>query len=225
MKKISYQIIFGVIIIIIGILLLLQTTGIYDTGQFLIYIPSLFILLGIYALWKSRFRNITGPLILIFVFGIIQLLNLNIISPSDISRWWPIILIIIGIGFLLNRIRGPARKDEYIDEIDLLAIFGGVDSLIKSKAFQGGGVTAIFGGVDLDLKDSKIKESPVYVNVIVLFGGVDIKVPDDWNVKIEAIPLLGGVDEERPRRKKTESEVPDLIVTGFAAFGGLSIKD
>jgi hypothetical protein len=53
--KISYQTIFGAIILIFGILLLFRTTGIYDTGQLLRYIPSLFVLLGIYALWKTVF--------------------------------------------------------------------------------------------------------------------------------------------------------------------------
>ncbi len=44
---------------------------------------------------------------------------------------------------------------------------------------------------------------------------------------MEVFPFLGGASDERPRteKRKGEKEVPDLTVTGFVAFGGVSVKD
>ncbi|MDY9925629.1 LiaF transmembrane domain-containing protein [Methanosarcina sp.] len=228
MAKISYQTIFGAIILIFGILLLFRTTGIYDTGQLLRYIPSLFVLLGIYALWKSGFSNIAGPIILITIFTTLQLLILDLISWETISRWWPALVILMGIGILVNRKGRPFPSRRGTETVDLLAILSGVDADSSSEYFRGGDITAIFGGVDLDLRGSKIKEPPARINVISMFGGIDVRVPEEWQIEMDVLPILGSAEDERPRnsvRKENSTGKPDLIVTGFAAFGGFSIKD
>lgn len=45
---------------------------------------------------------------------------------------------------------------------------------------------------------------------------------------MDVLPILGGADDERPRsyaRKEAGEGKPDLIITGFVALGGFSIKD
>jgi len=227
MKRISYQIIFGAIILILGILLLLRTTGMYDTSRLLAYIPLLFVLLGVYALIRSGFRNIAGPIILIVIFGTIQLLVLGIISAGTIANWWPLIIILIGLGFLLNRVRRPSAAAGDAATIDMFALFGGADNVSASQSFQGGDITAIFGGADLDLRESKV-QGPADIHVFAMFGGIDIRVPPDWQVRVDVLPIFGGAGDERPRKAVTEEigkEGPDLIVAGFVAFGGIAIKD
>lgn len=184
--------------------------------------------MGLWSIYRSDFRNLAGPLALIIIFGTVQLLALGVITGETISGWWPIILIIIGVSVILTKLRGPSPAESGVDEVDLMAIFGGNDSLITTDSFVGGDITAMFGGVDLDLRDSKIKSPPAKVNVFVLFGGTDIKVPEDWHVKINVLPILGGAEDERMRsreRKERSRDRPDLIVNGFVAFGGVSVKD
>lgn len=222
MKKFSYQIIVGSIIVIIGILLLLQTTGILQTNP-LRFIPSLFIIIGIYALLKSRFRDITGPLTLITIFTIVQLWALNIITTATIFTWWPVIIIVIGIGILLSKVRGPAPPDEYTDKMDVLAIFSDTKRTIKSKTFHGGEVTSIFGDVNLDLRDSEVKKTPAHINVVSIFSDVDIWVPDNWNVRMETVPLLSDVKDHTGQ--KGEAEKPQLVITGFALFSDVILRD
>ena len=55
-------------------------------------------------------------------------------------------------------------------------------------------------------------------------GGAEIIVPREWNVRLEVIPVLGAASDERPRREETNEQV-DLVVTGFTAFGGVSVSD
>ncbi len=78
------------------------------------------------------------------------------------------------------------------------------------------------------MRDSNIETPPAEINVFVTFGGIDVKIPEEWSVKMDVLPLFGGASDERMRSKEREeqkTEKPDLIVTGFSAFGGVSLKD
>ena len=218
----------GIIIVIIGALLLLKTTGVYDTSVFLDFVPSIFVLVGVWALYKSDFRNITGPALLIVLFGTLQLLTLDLIGEDTISNWWPLILVAIGLAVLLHRTRRPKMNSKKLDKVDIFTVFGGSESSIGTSSFLGGDITVIFGGTDLDLRDCEIGTAPAELNVFILFGGAEVKVPEDWTVKMDVLPLLGGASDERPRsrdRIENRKGKPDLVVTGFAMFGGLSVKD
>lgn len=62
--------------------------------------------------------------------------------------------------------------------------------------------------------------------VTVLFGGVEIEVPEDWMVHIDAPPVLGAGEDERLRRPAVagvKAEL-DLIVTGLVSFSESSIN-
>ena len=226
MKKLSNQIIFGIILLIIGVLFLLRSTGIYNTGNLLSYVPSLFIILGIYSLIKSGFKSISGPVTMIIIFTVIQLLVLGVITWSTLSSWWPLVIILIGAGIIINHYQRDKSKVFTRDNIDLMAILGEVQNTIKSSSFKGGDITAVLGGVELDLRDSQPGPDPAVINVTVLLGGADIKVPSDWDLKINVVPILGGVDDNRTRMSNnTPKEKPDLIINGMVALGGLDIHD
>lgn len=68
---------------------------------------------------------------------------------------------------------------------------------------------------------------PTHLHVIVLFGGVDVLVPESWQVRMDLLPVLGDAEDERgrsPGGMAAGGVVPDLVVKGFVAFGGFSIK-
>ncbi|MEW6009800.1 MAG: hypothetical protein CIT03_03065 [Methanobacterium sp.] len=226
MKKLSNQIIFGIILLIIGVLFLLRSTGIYNTGNLLSYVPSLFIILGIYSLIKSGFKSISGPVTMIIIFTVIQLLVLGVITWSTLASWWPLVIILIGAGIIINHYQRDKSKVFTRDNIDLMAILGEAQNTIKSSSFKGGDLTAVLGGVELDLRDSQTGPEPAIINVTVLLGGAEIRVPDDWDLKINVVPVLGGVDDNRTRMSNSSpKEKPDLIINGMVALGGLDIHD
>ncbi|WP_167880061.1 hypothetical protein [Halorhabdus rudnickae] len=55
-------------------------------------------------------------------------------------------------------------------------------------------------------------------------GGCEIVVPPGWNVRLDILPIFGEAEDERKRRDRDHDE-GDLVVTGFAAFGAVSISD
>ena len=227
-SRFSTQALTGLIVVVIGILLLLGTTGIYDVGRLWRYVPSLFVVLGLWALVQSDFRNVTGPVILIIVAGTVQLLALDLITGGTIAAWWPLLIVLFGLSILWGHYRRRGRVPSVEGEdFDLLGVFGGTERQVTSQSFRGGTATALFGGVEVDLRDATIADRPAVVTATALFGGVELHVPDEWEVHLDALPVFGGVDDERMRRpvEPDRPEGPDLIVTGFVAFGGISVND
>jgi len=222
-RVLTSQFLFGAIVILVGLLLLLETTGLVSTSDLLVYAPLLFVGLGIWALVQSRFRNIVGPVVLIFVAGAWQLVRLDYATADEMIAFWPVLVIAFGLSIILGQIRSRVRTTDTAFT-NGFAAFGGVEKRNTSKAFEGADLTAMFGGAELDLRDADIEEKPAQINAVALFGGVEVIVPRDWNVQMDVLPILGGASDDRPRRENATDET-DLMVTGFAAFGGVSITD
>ena len=57
----STQFVIGLVVIAVGVLFLLDSVNVIDTGDVFQWIPSLFILLGLWLLVKNRFRRVARP--------------------------------------------------------------------------------------------------------------------------------------------------------------------
>lgn len=219
----SGQGLIGGLIVLVGVLLLAETTGLYDTRVLLQFVPSLFVLAGIYAIVASRLRNLAGPIVLIIIAGAVQLVTLEIIAASDVLSLWPILIIAAGLSMLLGHYRSATRPVSAA-EINAFALLGGNEPRATGPTFTGGSLTAILGGIELDLREATVEEGPARIDATALFGGIDIAVPADWNVQVEIMPILGGVEDSRPVSRTDHDDV-DLLVTGFVAFGGVEITN
>jgi predicted membrane protein len=174
--------------------------------------------------------NRVWGLILIGVGAIFQLNNLGF-TRIGIGDLWPVAIIAVGLVLMWGALRPPNVSKGPIDSTDMfnaVAIFSGCERRVKSQNFKGGRATSIFGGVELDLRDAKIEGDEATIEVNCLFGGVDIRVPDNWNVHSTSIPVLGGFSDkthissaEDPAGGKRKT----LIITGAIVFGGVEIDN
>lgn len=217
------QLLFGALVVLIGVLLLLDSTGVYPTGSLLVYTPSLFVIVGLWALVRSGFRSLVGPVVVIVIAGIAQLVALDLATVDELVVFWPVLIIAFGASILFGRYRSRIRATDDTFS-SMFAIMGGVEGRNTSSGFTGADLTAVFGGAELDLRGAGLGERPARVNAVAMFGGVEVIVPREWNVRMDVLPILGGASDERPRREE-QHETVDLEVTGFAAFGGVSVTD
>jgi hypothetical protein len=61
--------------------------------------------------------------------------------------------------------------------------------------------------------------------VFAFWGGIDLKVPDDWVVINRVIPLMGGVDDKTRTPIDSSAAQKRLVVRGIVIMGGISIRN
>lgn len=228
-RSFSTQLLFGILVILLGALLLLDNLNVLDISGIWIWIPSLFILLGLWQLLVNGFRHWVGPLILVSAGGVFQLAALGYLSWELLGQLiWPVGLIVAGLLVILNRSRIGQDQRATIDSTDsvnVFAMFNGLSKQIQSTDFKGGELTAVFGGIELDLHQASIQTRPARLNVTAMFGGTEIRLPANWHVKLNIIGLFGGSsDERRASTDKPEPGEADLVISGLAMFSGVSVK-
>jgi hypothetical protein len=59
---------------------------------------------------------------------------------------------------------------------------------------------------------------------MVMMGGLEIMVPQNWHVTTDVTPILSGV-EDRRRPVPAGADIPNLIVRGSIIMGGIELKD
>jgi cell wall-active antibiotic response 4TMS protein YvqF len=247
------RILVGLVLIALGIVFTLDSFDVIDAGSIGDYWPLVLIIPGLASLaWPRRGADRLRGLILVAVGGLLLLRNLGLFWVS-FHHVWPVVLVALG-AFLLWRamesrhpspeggddagrrahdgamaglaatsdLRAPSVSSG--DRLDEFAMFGGGDRNIRSQAFRGGSVTAILGGFDIDLRDAVMAGDAAAIEVFVMMGGVDLRVPEAWTVVIDVTPFMGGASYRR--RGQTPGEGPPKVLTvrGFVFMGGVEIK-
>jgi predicted membrane protein len=213
--------------ILLGIVLLLFTTDVIDWVTVSdVAIPGVFLLLGVWALLASRFRNLTGPVMVVVIAGTVLLENLEVLPSGFVGTWWPALFVLLGLLLVVNRERRSRSKSTVTrgtDDVTVISVFGGGDRRVRSEDFSGGEVVSVFGGSDVDLRDATVSDPPAVLELVSIFGGAEVTVPEDWHVQIDILAIFGGTSDER--RGGTGSGDPDLVLTGLTLFGGVTVRD
>ena len=79
---------------------------------------------------------------------------------------------------------------------DNLSIFGGGERHINTPDFARADMLAIFGGYKLDLRKATIKGASAVIDATAIFGGIEIVVPETWNVVVRGVGIFGGYGDE-----------------------------
>ena len=224
MKKTS-NIIWGIVLVAIGIIFGLNALGITDIDLFFSGWWTLFIIIpcsiGIIKDYR-KIGNYIGLLI-----GVVLLLSAQgLLDISKIGNLiFPAILVIIGLGMIFkDTVSGKAsekikelnktNKDEYY------ATFSGQKLKFAGDEFKGASLNSIFGGIDLDLTECNFTQDQV-INATSVFGGTNIIIPNNVNVKVVSNSIFGGVSN---RKKEKVENAPTIYVKAFCLFGGVEIK-
>jgi len=225
LEKVRKHLFLGSFLILLGIFFLLDNLGYFDFSAILQqWWPIFLVLLGAYQLHLSRGDNYFAWFLI--VAGIIlQLIKIDVLTFGAVRLYWPLLLIFFGLALLIRSSRKkktPLMVKE--NKADFWVIFGGVERKVESTQFQGGNLTAAFGGIELDLRAARLAEGMHVLNAHVIFGGIEIRVPEDWLVEINGIPILGAIEDSRKNIKPSTKEEPRLRINALAAFGGVEVS-
>jgi predicted membrane protein len=235
----------GALLIGLGVLFTLDNFGVVDAGDVFRYWPLFLIGFGLLKFAQSRRTEQRLGAALVMGIGTLLLLRtLHLVSfrPRDV---WPILLVVLGGLMVWRSVRrrnpdavlaaargqlpdlGSATQDGgYV--LNEFAFLGGGERIIRSHDFRGGEVTAIMGGFNIDLRGAGIAGDEAVLEVFTLWGGVEIRVPEDWVVQLQAQPILGGISETTagPGAPPPAASAPRkrLVIRGTAIMGGVEVK-
>ena len=218
----------GSVIVLIGVFFLLDTTDVLETSQVFLFVPSVVIALGLYMLIRHRFRHLFGPGV-VLLFGIAwQLVALDYYSFGELfGTYWPVLIILFGLSLLVQRRRDATRRSHVQtsgddSDVEILSIFGDGERRVSSDRFTHADLTVLFGEGRLDLRDATV-HGTADVDAVVVFGDVEILVPESWDVRFDTTAVLGDVTDRRS--SQPDKDVPDLVVSGVPVFGDITVRD
>ncbi len=120
-----------------------------------------------------------------------------------------------------ERVKWP-RNVNNSSRMNVVAIMSGISRGNNSTAFRGADLLAIMGGCEIDLRKAAINGEAT-IDLFCMWGGIEIRVPEDWTVESYVVPLMGGVDDRtRPPQAATTHH---LKLRGVALMGGIEIKN
>ena len=223
----TVQVILGLMIVVVGVLFTLDSLELIDARNYLQYWPAGLVALGMLKLYHAS-RNGRGWFggLFFLVVGAWMLIEHVIYIRVDARQIFPLFLVFIGGYMVWRGFGGQQRRDRRIDGsnyFSALAVMGGVGRRSSSPAFEGCDLTAIMGGCEIDLRQASIAPgTQAVIDVFAIWGGMDIKVPEDWTVVTKAIPLMGGIDD-KTRAPQTADKV--LVISGMVIMGGVAVKN
>lgn len=225
MRKLS-SVLWGIVLIAAGVILALNVFNITNIDVFFDGWWTLFIIVPC-AIGLFTEREKTGNIIGIVIGVFLLLCCQDILSFSMLWKLLvPAIIVIIGLKLIFVGLFGN-KANEIMKKLKLegkepksgCATFSGCDLNYDGEVFEGAELTAIFGGVKCDLKNAII-EKDCAIQVSAIFGGIDILVPDNVNVKVSSNCIFGGISNKTAVHK----EAPTIYVSGTCMFGGVEIK-
>ncbi len=231
MRKRLSNIILGLVFLVIGIGYAGDAVNLWDFTLFFSGWWTLFIIIPCLVSIINNGINVGS-----FTGLIIGVLLLAAHYVTIRINYWgliiPIILIAIGLKIIFQGFRRRTIDIEPAVHIEgqtsdygpgrtsYSAIFSG-NSIKVTDRFIGADLNAIFGSLTLDLRDAVI-DSNVEITATAVFGGIDIYVPSGVQIKVNNVPIFGGVSFKT--RHSSDSGAYTIYLNSTTMFGGIDIK-
>ena len=198
-----------------------------STSNMMNYIPAMCTQYTYMLTTHHPYNAQTGNIIGIFIGVFLLLCCQDILSFSMLWKLlFPAIIVIVGLKMVFSGLFGN-KANEMIKQLKLegkqpksgFAAFSGNDIRYDGEVFEGAELTAVFGGIKCDLRNAVITQDCA-IGASAIFGGIDILVPDNVNVKVNSSSIFGGVSN----KTAVHPDAPTIYVSGICMFGGIDIK-
>jgi predicted membrane protein len=242
------RVVLGAIIVVFGVLALIDSLRLFGDVDIVTFWPSILILAGVLKLSQTRNRhgNVVGGVLI--ALGLVLTLDHLGIFYFHLRNWWPLLLIGAGVLVLSRglseqesgwRVKGggivpgsdgldsagaanigaadPATRSY----LNVVAVMSGSKSRNDSQDFRGGEITAVMGGTEIDLRQAGMVTDAT-IHIFAMWGGIVLKIPADWTVVSNAMPILGGIEDHSVPPTAPGKR---LIIEGYVVMGGVEFKN
>src|SRR5512136_2267820 len=200
-RKNQSRIFWGLLLIALGVIFLLDRMGRLDFGDLIgRFWPVIFILIGISILLSNNFRNVGSGIFFILFGAFFLLLRLRIFDQAVWHYLWPVAIIAVGLWILLRpSIHLDKKKIPEMtgDDLAINQVVSGTTRKIESQNFRGGKADVVFGSAEIDLRAARLAGGQATLLLSVVFGNIELFVPRDWEVVVEGTPVLGSIESRK----------------------------
>jgi hypothetical protein len=222
-QRITPRLVVGLGVLAVGLLFTAETLGFGDADLVFDYWPLLLIAVGATSLGGRTRSDRLFAAVWIGLGAWFLAWNLDWIDVSPFQFFWPLVFLTFGLFLLTGGLRRRPEPRGGEPRLSVIAVMGGIDRRVSSQAFTGGDITAFMGGGKLDLRQARLAEPRVELRIFAMWGGYEIRVPPDWVVSVELLPLLGGVEDKRTHQEHVDA-APTLVLKGVVIMGGVELK-
>lgn len=244
-KHLLDGIIWGVLLIVVGILLLAFNAGILMLAwkPVIISWAMLGVVVGLILMIR---RHLFAGFVAFFFSAYFLVPKIGLIYPDFFifnnfeQYYWATFFIILGafIIFVPSRIRhkwncrrhhphndwGKFVNQNIDGEINISTSFSTLEEVVLDTEFKGGKIEVSFGEVTLDLRRTSLKEGTTELRINGRFSGINIFVPENWNIRVERQMSFGGVSDKRMTSRTPIDMSRELVIYVNCSFAGCEIK-
>ena len=70
------------------------------------------------------------------------------------------------------------------------------------------------------MTSAKLAPGTNYLEIVMIFGGSKLIIPENWDVKVEVTSVFGGFSDKRTKSIVVKDSDRRLIINGSCIFGG-----
>ena len=218
MRIAGTKLIVGLFFAVAGLLMTADNLDLLDAERYLRFWPVVLLVVGLIKLADPG-RRLLG--VVLTIVGASLLARFAGWVPITIFDLWPLLLILAGAGMVARAFGTRSVPAEGGERRNVWAVLSTQKVVNRSQDFTGARMAAFMGGCELDLTQADIANGPAVVEVFAMMAGIEIFVPDDWEVVGEVIPVMGGFEIKNPPAAAPKRQ---LIVRGTAIMAGVEVK-
>lgn len=234
----------GTLFLIGGVVFLLKNLEIlaFEIPSFIWSWKIIFVILTIRFLFHRKFIGAFIMASLSLAFYTPELLGQDIWEFK--KKLWPVIPIFLGVILLTKFVSKKKSKStimnaqtineaqtidenqtvEDSDKLETTLILSGASKKINSYDFKGGKITTIMAGLELDLTNCTLSNNKAILEIECVMGGLTLTVPREWNVKLDVVPIMGGIEDGiRKTPNAYVDPAAEFIIKGTIVMGGVEI--
>jgi len=191
--------IMGVLAIVVGGLVLLDHSGFVHVGNLWRFWPVILIIFGLKGFLdppldsKCGRGNTIGSGVMLLWGCLLLAASLGYLGWGQM---WPIFLIGLGLLLVWESFRPKPALSLPLSSGALHpeSVFSSIEKTITDQNFQQGSASAIFGSVELDFIQANMAGDSAVLELNAVFGSIEVRVPINWNVSIEAGAVFGSCE-------------------------------
>jgi hypothetical protein len=124
-------------------------------------------------------------------------------------------------GALAAKFLLQSRAEPDTEELDMVAVFEGVDLVSRAETFYGGKILGMFSGVSLDLRKVQPAPTGIHLDLTLICSGVRIVVPEGWRVRSATNLVMGGLSDLTATT--ADPDATTLSISGTVAMSGVQV--